>query len=138
MAEELKNLNPDELNEVTGGADGKVGLDFNGPWKKVMNLKTGWLALRTEPVYDYKNEIGQLKNGDDVQIVGNLIPGKIRRKGCDSACGQVYGSGAGRDLLHHEIVNEKGNSIRMVDGNVYGVSRDCQVQVMIPRNFYGR
>lgn len=71
MAEEFKKLSPEEMEGITGGVDGKVGLDMNGPWKKVANLQTGWLALRSEPVYDYKNEIGQLYNGDSVQIIGN-------------------------------------------------------------------
>lgn len=71
MAEEFKKLSPEEMEGITGGVDGKVGLDMNGPWKKVANLQTGWLALRSEPVYDYKNEIGQLYNGDEVQIIGN-------------------------------------------------------------------
>ena len=67
---ELKALNETELNEITGGADGKVGL-YEGPWRTVCNLQTGWLAIRTAPVYDYSNEIGQLYNGDSVQIIGN-------------------------------------------------------------------
>ena len=71
MAEEFKKVSLEELNEIAGGVDGKVGLDMSGPWMKVKNLQTGWLALRSEPVYDYKNEIGQLFNGDDVQIIGN-------------------------------------------------------------------
>ena len=67
---ELKALSENELNEITGGADGKVGL-YEGPWKTVCNLQTGWLAIRTAPCYDYTNEIGQLYNGDSVQIIGN-------------------------------------------------------------------
>ena len=67
---ELKKITETELKEITGGADGKVGL-YEGPWKTVRNLKTGWLAIRTDPVYDYRNEIGQLYNGDSVQIIGN-------------------------------------------------------------------
>lgn len=71
MAEEIKKVNLEELNKIAGGADGKVGMNPDGPWKKVMNLKTGWLALRTAPIYDYSNEIGQLQNDDEVQITGN-------------------------------------------------------------------
>ncbi len=67
---ELKKLEENELNEITGGADGKVGL-YEGPWMTVCNLQTGWLAIRTAPCYDYTNEIGQLYNGDSVQIIGN-------------------------------------------------------------------
>ena len=71
MAEEFKKLSPEEMEGVTGGADGKVGLDPEGPWTEVANLETGWLAMRSDPIYDYKNEIGKLYNGDDVQIIGN-------------------------------------------------------------------
>ena len=53
---EMKTLNENELNEITGGADGKVGL-YEGPWRTVCNLQTGWLAI--------------LYNGDSVQIIGN-------------------------------------------------------------------
>ena len=73
--EENKNiekvfLSDDELKEIAGGVDGWRGL-YDGPWKTVCNLQTGWLALRTEPEYAYSNEIGQLYNGDVVQICGN-------------------------------------------------------------------
>ena len=70
MTEEFKKVTEEELSAISGGQDGKVGL-YEGPWKTVMNLQTGWLALRTAPVYDYNNEIGQLYNGDMVQIIGN-------------------------------------------------------------------
>ncbi len=70
MAEELKKITEEELKEVAGGVNGKVGLD-EGPWMEVANLKTGWLALRSDPSYNYNNEIGKLYNGDDVQIIGN-------------------------------------------------------------------
>ena len=67
---ELKKVTEEELKEITGGAYGKQGL-YEGPWKTVCNLQTGWLAVRTAPCYDYTNEIGQLYNGDSVQIIGN-------------------------------------------------------------------
>ena len=67
---ELNVLTEKELNEITGGIDGKSGL-WEGPWKTVCNLQTGWLAIRTAPCYDASNEIGQLYNGDSVQITGN-------------------------------------------------------------------
>ncbi len=70
MSIELKKIEESELKEITGGAEGKVGL-YEGPWKTVCNLQTGWLAIRTAPYYDYSNEIGQLYNGDSVQIIGN-------------------------------------------------------------------
>lgn len=67
---EKRMLSEAELNEVNGGVDGWSGL-YQGPWKTVCNLQTGWLAIRTAPCYDYSNEIGQLYNGDTVQICGN-------------------------------------------------------------------
>ena len=70
MAEEFKKVSVDELNAISGGADGRVGLQ-DGPEMKVMNLKSGWLALRTSPNYDAANEIGQLYNDDIVEITGN-------------------------------------------------------------------
>ena len=36
--------------------------------RAVSGLKTGWLALRTDAAYDPKNEIGQLYNGEEVQV----------------------------------------------------------------------
>ena len=70
MTDTLKKITEEELSTISGGQDGWVGL-YEGPWKTVMNLQTGWLALRTAPIYDYSNEIGQLYNGDVVQIIGN-------------------------------------------------------------------
>ena len=70
MAEELKKITEDELKEVAGGVNGKVGLD-EGPWMEVANPKTGWLALRSDPSYNYNNEIGKLYNGYKVKVCGN-------------------------------------------------------------------
>lgn len=70
MDTEIKIVSEEELKDISGGAYGKVGL-FEGPWTKVCRLQTGWLAIRTDPSYDFDNEIGQLYNGDDVQIIGN-------------------------------------------------------------------
>ncbi len=70
MTNEYKEMNNEELKQTVGGRDGKVGL-WEGPTRTVHGLQTGWLALRSEPRYDYHNEIGQLYNGDVVQIMGN-------------------------------------------------------------------
>ena len=43
-----KRMSVQELEQVNGGADGKLGI-FEGPMKTVSGLKTGWLALRTAP-----------------------------------------------------------------------------------------
>ena len=59
--EELKAEN---MEQVVGG---KSVFD-NFEKRKVSGLKTGWLALRNDTAYDPKNEIGQLYNGDEVQV----------------------------------------------------------------------
>ena len=59
--EELKAEN---MEQVVGG---KSVFD-NFEKRKVSGLKTGWLALRTDASYDPKNEIGQLYNGEEVQV----------------------------------------------------------------------
>ena len=37
---------------------------------KIVSVASGYLALRTVPSYDAANEIGQLYNGDTVQVIG--------------------------------------------------------------------
>ena len=61
--EELKAEN---MEQVVGGKS----IFDNFEKRKVSGLKTGWLALRTDAAYDPKNEIGQLYNGEEVQIIG--------------------------------------------------------------------
>jgi hypothetical protein len=70
MTNEYIKMNNEELTQTVGGRDGKVGL-WEGPKRTVHGLESGWLALRSDPCYDYHNEIGQLYNGDEVQIMGN-------------------------------------------------------------------
>ena len=70
MNNEYRKMNNEELTQTVGGRDGKVGIE-EGPKRTVHGLESGWLALRSEPCYDYHNEIGQLYNGDVVQIMGN-------------------------------------------------------------------
>lgn len=67
---ELQKIHDKEVEKVNGGADGKQGL-YEGPWKTVSGLTTGYLALRTEPYYSETNEIGELYNGQEVQVIGN-------------------------------------------------------------------
>ena len=67
---EKKIVADDELETIAGGQEGWWGT-HNGPWLHVCNLQSGWLALRNYPSYDYNNEIGQLYNGDLVQICGS-------------------------------------------------------------------
>ena len=45
-----------------------------GTWKTV-SVASGYLALRKAPTYDYNNEIGQLHNGDTVQLAGGSTSG---------------------------------------------------------------
>ena len=63
-------INDSELEQVAGGnrSDG---------WVTVTGLHKGFLALRTEPVYDYNNEIrgSESYNGDKLQIVGGTTVG---------------------------------------------------------------
>ena len=68
MTNEYRKMNNEELTQAVGGLDGKVGLD-EGPMRTVHGLQSGWLALRSEPLYDANNEIGKLYNGDKVQIM---------------------------------------------------------------------
>ena len=67
---ELERKNDQELEQVAGGVD-RYG------WATVYGLKTGYLALRTAPGYDYNNEIrgSESYNGDRLQITGSYVAG---------------------------------------------------------------
>lgn len=67
---EITKASEQELEGVAGG------LNMNG-WATVCNLKTGYLALRTKPGYDYANEIrgSESFNGDTLQITGGYAVG---------------------------------------------------------------
>ena len=52
-------LSREELENVTGGNDGFTT-------RRVCNLKSGFLAIRSMPAYDAANELGALFNGDYV------------------------------------------------------------------------
>lgn len=80
MSEEMKKVNDIELEEVVGGkdriADGVVAgphTKSHGSKKTVTGLNSGWLALRSAPCYDAGNEIGQLYNGDKVEVIGDTV-----------------------------------------------------------------
>ena len=64
--EQKAAMNEQELKEVAGGFGNP-----NEAWRVVGGLQTGWLAMRTAPVYDYNNEMrgNELYNGDRVQIL---------------------------------------------------------------------
>ena len=59
-------LSDDSLEDISGGA-GATKKTF----RKVAGLKSGYLAIRSEPCYDYKNEKRghELYNGDVVQVL---------------------------------------------------------------------
>ena len=63
-------MNTEELEKVAGGID-QYG------WATVSGLQTGYLALRTNPGYDYGNEIrgSESYNGDRLQITGSYVTG---------------------------------------------------------------
>ncbi len=72
MMEELKKINDQALEDVTGGATG-----YMGQWMTVRNIQSGYLAIRTAPAYKYENEINHigLYNGEQVQIAGQYVEG---------------------------------------------------------------
>ena len=76
MDDKLQKISDEDSKKISGGISGKVGM-WDGPVKKVANLRSHTLALRTEPVYRSANEIGQLKEGDEVQITGNELNGYV-------------------------------------------------------------
>lgn len=90
MAEEIRKMGEEELEDITGGATGLAGGRYGEPmqditgdqgmhtssggnWKTVAGIQVGYLALRTAAAYDDSNIIGQLQNGDIVQIVGDSV-----------------------------------------------------------------
>ena len=58
------------VENASGGNDGC------GCGSVVANLRSGYLAMRTQPYYSECNEIGCLYNGDCVQIVSGIIGGR--------------------------------------------------------------
>ena len=68
--ENMEKMNEQALEDIAGGVtqDG---------WATVSGLQTGYLALRTRPVYDYNNEIrgSESYNGDRLQITGSWTTG---------------------------------------------------------------
>lgn len=68
---DMNKLNPEELENVAGGASGQ------GTWRTVCNLTSGYLAIRTAASANYENEINHtgLLNGDQVQITGPSVVG---------------------------------------------------------------
>ena len=60
---DMNRINAQELEQVAGGASSA------GSWKWVIVTGTKhYLAIRTAPTYDDKNEIGKVYNGTKIQI----------------------------------------------------------------------
>ena len=68
---DFEKINEQELENAAGGQSGAA------VFKKVANLKDGYLAVRTAPAAKYENEIQSTKlhNGDLVQITGSYVQG---------------------------------------------------------------
>ena len=82
---DIKKMNDQELDNIAGGvggtglaaggvsgsgiaSDGVSGHGITG-WKWVVaKVKTGYLALRSAPSYDYRNEIAKIVDGTAFQI----------------------------------------------------------------------
>ena len=58
--EEMKNLTPEDLENVAGGNDGARPMQWH---RVIANVKTGYLALRSYPSYDDSNIIARIENG---------------------------------------------------------------------------
>ena len=70
---DINKINEEELNEVNGGnATGNIYR------RKVAHIQSGYLALRSQPNYDYANEKrgNELYNGDYVFIEGSRTIGR--------------------------------------------------------------
>lgn len=70
---DIEKLNDQQLEDAAGGKHRYH--DSNRRY--VCNLHSGYLAMRTSPTYDYKNEIrgSELYNGDVVYIAGDYVSG---------------------------------------------------------------
>ncbi len=73
-------LNEQDLEGVAGGKKLTAAVGI-GEWMTVTGLQTGVLALRTQPNYDYSNEMkgSELYNGDRVQIKSKPVQGSDGR-----------------------------------------------------------
>ena len=67
---ELEKVADQELEKTAGGVNA-------GGWATVNGLQTGYLAMRTQPKYDYNNEIrgSESYNGQVLQITGSYVTG---------------------------------------------------------------
>ena len=72
---EKKKMNLQDLEQVSGGNAGAINR------RRVANLQSGYLAMRTAPCYDPANEMKgcELYIGDYVQLKGSVITGTDNR-----------------------------------------------------------
>ncbi len=64
--ESIEKINDQELNNVSGGNDGR---NANGLWRTATPcVRTGYLALRSRPAYDESNEISAIYNGEMFKV----------------------------------------------------------------------
>ena len=72
---DMEKLNEENLEEAAGGKHHYHTYSTNE--RHVANLQSGYLAMRTEPNYDYNNEIRgcELYNGYTVYIEGDYVRG---------------------------------------------------------------
>ena len=82
---DIKKLNDQDLDSIAGGVGGTglaagsvsgTGIAYDGvsgtgltSWKwAAANVRTGYLALRSAPSYDYRNEIAKITDGTAFQV----------------------------------------------------------------------
>lgn len=68
---DMNKMNAQELEQVNGGASASAG---TWKWVTVSGTKN-YLAIRTAPAYDSKNEIGKVYNGTRIQIRTDIKSG---------------------------------------------------------------
>lgn len=69
---DFTKVNEQELKNVTGGNDRRF---YDDSWRQVAYIEAGYLAIRSAAYYDDTNILGELYNGDDVQLIGSTIAG---------------------------------------------------------------
>ncbi len=69
MTDELKALNNEELENVSGGESRAEG------WYMSVCLQSGYLALRPDPAWDQYSELAQIPNGAEVFTNGEITNG---------------------------------------------------------------
>lgn len=79
----IYEVSDQELEQTAGGAVRPYHqYSTSSRWKTVKGLKSGYLAMRTQRCYDYRNEMRgcELYNGDKVKLVEKAVTGSDGRK----------------------------------------------------------